>query len=101
MEGLSRALRLLIKLLSIALGSLIALGTLLIGLLMWSGANTERSSYECVVRRMDHHIGADDTGAYHDTCMASLGYRRAGSCYSGNLIAAPAFCFAPGWQFWR
>lgn len=101
MERLFTALGILAKALGAILVTLVSLGLILAVLGGWSESNTERASYECTVRRMDHHIAAEDTGAYHDTCMAAVGYRRVGACYSGNLIAAPAFCFAPGWQAWR
>ncbi|MBB3313103.1 hypothetical protein FHT78_004891 [Rhizobium sp. BK196] len=101
MDSISKVLGALIKGLGLVLGGLVGFGLLLIGLETWANASTERSSYECVVRRMDHHIAEASTGAYHDTCMAALGYRRVGGCYSGNLVAAPSFCFAPSWQFWK
>ncbi|TCR98615.1 hypothetical protein [Rhizobium sp. BK418] len=101
MERFTRALGSLIKVLSAIIAGLIVVGLALISVMEWSQSSTERASNECVVRRMDHHIEEESTGAYHDTCMAALGYRRVNRCYSGSLIAAPPFCFAPSWPFWK
>ncbi|MBX5020142.1 hypothetical protein [Rhizobium lentis] len=101
MSALSNAFRLLLKLLGAALVGLVALALMLILYGNWSDSKKERASYECVLRRMDHHIAEQSTGAYHDTCMAAMGYERLGGCVSGNLIAAPAFCFGPSWRVWR
>ncbi|MBX5205834.1 hypothetical protein [Rhizobium sp. NZLR1] len=101
MEKLSKTFGLLLKALGAILVGLIALSVIVIVLSGWSASNTERASYECVLRRMDHHIADESTGAYHDTCMASMGYKRLTGCASLNLVASPAFCFAPAWQAWR
>ncbi len=101
MEGITSALGSLIKILAFLLVGMIGVFILLLVVFSWSGSNTERASYECVLRRMDHNIAEASTGSYHDTCMAAQGYRRVGSCQSGLFTAAPYFCFAPAWQFWR
>jgi len=100
-EAVSHALGILVKLLSWVLGGSIALGIVLIVLVSWSDSNKQKVSHECTLRRWDNEIREDMTGPYHDTCMAAQGYRRVSGCYSGNLINAPTFCFAPSWQFWR
>jgi hypothetical protein len=91
----------LIKGLSILLAVLFAAGIILIVVFGWSDSNKEMVNEECVLRRMDHEIAETSTTAYHDTCMASKGYRLVGNCYTGTLIAKPPFCFAPAWQFWK
>ncbi|MBY3590630.1 hypothetical protein HJA87_12150 [Rhizobium bangladeshense] len=101
METLSKAFRLLLKLFGAAFVGSIALVLVLVVYVSWSDSNKERASYECVLRRMDNHIAEESTGVYQDTCMAAMGYERFGGCASGNLIAAPAFCFAPAWRVWR
>lgn len=101
MQKVIDALGLLVKVLLSVLAFLVVGGMALIALVMWSDSNKEIASNECFLRRMDHRIAETSTGTYHDTCMAALGYRRVGACYSGNLIAAPPFCFAPAWQAWK
>lgn len=101
MEAVSRALGVVVKFLGWLLGASIAVGVVLIILFSWSDANKQQASYACTLRRWDNKISEQMTGPYHDICMTAQGYRRVGQCYSGNLIDAPPFCFAPGWQFWR
>lgn len=100
-ESFSYALGIFVRILGWVLGLSIALGILLILLLSWSDADKQQASYECTLRRWDNKIREEMTGPYHDICMAAQGYRRVGGCYSGNLIDAAPFCFAPSWQFWK
>lgn len=101
MKALLNALGVLIKILLAALVALIAVGAAFVGVVSWSQANAQQAAYECVVRRMDHHIAAESTSSYHDTCMAASGYRLSGCISYSNLEVNGPYCYAPRWQFWR
>lgn len=101
MQAIISGLNLLIKTLGVILGCLVALGILILIVLSWSNSNKEKASYECFLRRMDHHIEDASTETYHDTCMAAAGYQSTGDCTSTPLFVKPPFCFRPNWMAWK
>lgn len=101
MQAIISGLNFLIKALGVILGCLVAFGILILIVFLWSDSNKEKASYECFIRRMDHHIADSFTEAYHDTCMAAAGYQSTGVCVSVPLLVKPPFCFRPTWMFWK
>lgn len=101
MQAISAALGVLIKILGGLLAALVCFGVIALAVLMWSDASKQQASYECVVRRMDHHIAETSTATYHDTCMAASGYLQSVTCSFSYTVANGAWCYYPRWMFWR
>lgn len=91
------ALSALVKTVAAITAILVVAGGCLLLILNWQERAKERTSYECFVRRMDHHIAEESTNTYHDTCMAASGYMRTSVCSSSELLASPPFCYSRRW----